>query len=278
MILKYYKPITSSQRFLKQINYSHLSKFKKLKFYSKSIHRSFGKMRNGQLSSYHKGGGHKRIYRFINSVIYNSGIVENLEYDPNRSAFLVRVFNLQTKKSFYQLASEYLQRGDIISFNFNYSEPTLGSSSSLYYMPLGTIIHNVQFSKNSKNKFSIAAGTYSQIIQKSDFTCIIKLSSGQLRTFPLTLLGTYGRTSNIEHQLRNYGKAGRIRWLNKRPTVRGVAMNPIDHPHGGGQGKTTAGRHPVTPWGKLTKGVKTVKRINSKIKSKHESIKMEMPL
>lgn len=270
MILKSYKPITSSQRFLKQINYSHLLKFKKLKFYSKSIHRSFGKMRTGQLSSYHKGGGHKRIYRFLNQLPYTQGIIEGIEYDPNRSAFLLRVFNLQTKKSFYQLASEYLQRGDIIAFNFNYSEPTLGSSSSLMFMPLGTIIHNVQFSKNSHNRFSIAAGTYSQIIQKSDFTCLIKLSSGQLRYFPLTIIGTYGRTSNSEHQLRNYGKAGRIRWLNKRPTVRGVAMNPIDHPHGGGQGKTTAGRPSVTPWGKLTKGVKTVKQKKFKIKYKNE--------
>lgn len=268
MILKQYKPITPSQRFLKQINYLQLLKIKKLKFYSKKIHRSFGKTRTGQLSSYHKGGGHKRIYRFLNQVVYETGIIEGLEYDPNRSSFLVRVFNLQTKKSFYQLASDYLQRGDIISYNFTYCEPKLGNTTLLDCIPLGTIIHNVQFKFNSKTKFSIAAGTYSQIIQKFQNNCLIRLSSGQLRYFPLNIFGTFGRTSNSEHQLRNYGKAGRIRWLNKRPTVRGVAMNPIDHPHGGGQGKTSAGRPSVTPWGKLTKGVKTVK--NKKFQFKHE--------
>lgn len=260
MFLKHYRPLTPSLRFLKQIKYSFLLKKKKLKSLSKKIVRKFGHMNNGQYSSYHKGGGHKRIFRILNQQPYNLGIIEGLEYDPYRSSFILRIFNLETKKSFYQLASEHLQRGDLVHYNLTFFEPQLGVTSYLQLFPVGSIFHNVQFYKNSQSKFAISAGTYVQLIQKTEKTCLLKLPSGKLKYFSLDIIGTFGRTSNIFHKLKCYGKAGRIRWLNKRPTVRGVAMNPIDHPHGGGQGKTSAGRPSVTPWGKLTKGFKTVKQ------------------
>lgn len=260
MILKLYKPKTPTLRFLKTINYQFLLKIQKLKKFSKKIKRTFGHNNQGRYTSYHKGGGHKKIYRFLNNNLEFQGIIEGIEYDPYRTSFILRVYNLITKTNFYQLASDNLKRGDLIQTNLTSFKPKLGYSSILKLIPVGAILHNLQFFYKSKSRVAVAAGTYVQLIQKFPKQCLLKLCSGEFKFFSLNCIATFGRTSNLEHKLKSYGKAGRTRWLNKRPTVRGVAMNPIDHPHGGGQGKTAAGRPSCTPWGKLTKGVKTVKK------------------
>lgn len=260
MVIKIYPPVINSQRFLKLVNYSNIFlKKKKIKSCCAGISRSYGRTNTGRLSSYHKGGGVKRCYRFLNKEHFNLGIVEGLEYDPYRSAFLSRIFVLDTQKLIYQIAPEGIKRGDLIRNQANTFINFVGHSTSLKQIPIGSIIHNINFNRNLKKNISIAAGTFSQVLQKTKKHCLLKISSGELRYIPLTSIGTFGRVSNKEHHLIRKGKAGRSRWLNSRPIVRGVAMNPIDHPHGGGQGKTSAGRPSVTPWGKLTKGVPTTK-------------------
>jgi len=260
MIIKIYPPVINSQRFLKIVNYSNVFiKKKKIKSCCSGIFRSFGRTNTGRISSYHKGGGVKRCYRFVNKTLFKLGIVEGLEYDPYRSAFLSRIFVLDTKKLIYQIAPEGIKRGDLIRNQTQTFLNFVGHSTSLQQMPIGSIIHNINFNYNLQKNISRAAGTFSQILQKTKQYCLLKISSGELRYIPLTAIGTFGRVSNKEHHLIRHGKAGRSRWLNCRPIVRGVAMNPIDHPHGGGQGKTSAGRPSVTPWGKLTKGVPTTK-------------------
>jgi len=164
---------------------------------------------------------------------------------------------MDTKQLIYRLAPAMIKRGDIIRFQQKHFTYKIGHIAPLAILPYGAQICNLPITNKSKKTFSCAAGTYAQIIQKNTKYCVLKLSSGELRYMLSTTYGTFGRISNGEHKLITIGKAGRTRWLNKRPIVRGVAMNPIDHPHGGGQGKTSAGRPSVSPWGRLTKGVKT---------------------
>lgn len=260
MILKHYSPVNNSHRFLKLIKYSSqiLTK-KKIKSCCFGLKRSYGRTNQGRLSSYHKGGGVKRCYRIIEKKFYSFGIVEGLEYDPYRTALIARIFLPESNKLIYQIAADGLKRGDIVRSTPQKFLNFLGHSTSLEYMPIGSIIYNINFNFNKQKNISCSAGTFSQVLQKTKKYCLLKISSGELRYIPLSSICTFGRVSNKEHHLCRLGKAGRSRWLNNRPIVRGVAMNPIDHPHGGGQGKTSAGRPSVTPWGKLTKGVKTTK-------------------
>lgn len=274
MSIRLYKATTSSLRFLKQVNLKNIFlKKKKIKTQSKNVLRKYGRNNFGRITSYHRGGGCKRIYRIQNNKEFDFGFVEGLEYNPYSSAFLARIYNVKTKKFLYQIAPHMVSRGCRIRFNlFKIANFYIGNTTQLSNIPIGVLIHNINFRTLSRTSFSKSAGTYSQIIYRTRNACVLKMMSGELRQVPMTCRGTFGIVSNLDHKRRNYGKAGRKRWLNFRPIVRGVAMNPIDHPHGGGQGKTSAGRPSVSPWGKLTKGVKTRKRTKS-IKFLVDSVK-----
>lgn len=220
-----------------------------------------GRNNTGKITVYQKGGGHKRKYRNINFLRNNDsvGIVTSLEYDPNRTAFIASVYDLLNSNYFYIIAPKNLNIGDIIKSGFN-AEVKVGHSLTLVKIPVGSFIHNISLKEKKKAQLSRAAGVSSQLIEKTAHYCRVVLSSGTHKFLSNTCHATIGTVSNELSFLKNIGKAGRNRWLNKRPTVRGVAMNPIDHPHGGGEGKSSGGRSSVTPWGKPTKNGKTSKK------------------
>lgn len=258
MNLKFYNSETSSQNFLSRC-FSQKNKVFSLKNCIVGKKNSSGRNHKGKITVYCKGGGHKRNQRLIsfdkNKLL--SGIITNIEYDPNRTSLIMAVFDLNLKNYFYSLAPFGIQIGDLIQYS-NKTEVKLGNKLQIKNVPLGCFIHNLSF--QSKTKLSRAAGSFSVLIEKTFMHSKVKASSGQIITVPLNSYGTIGIVSNINHSLTTLGKAGRNRWLNKRPKVRGVAMNPVDHPHGGGEGKTSGGRPSVTPWGKPTRNVYTRKK------------------
>lgn len=260
MYLKTFKPKTPSLRNLIRLNKNSLTKKPFLKFKIKNIKKSLGKNFTGKITAYHKGGGHKTKYRQINFERINNdkGIVIGIEYDPNRSSLVAAIYSLISSKYYYIICPKNIKIGDIISSGKNV-EPKNGNSLPISKIPVGCLIHNVSPNANCKSIISRSAGTFSQLIEKTINFGKIKLSSGKHKTLSVNCFATVGTVSNELILLTTLGKAGRSRWLNKRPTVRGVAMNPIDHPHGGGEGKTSGGRTSVTPWGKPTKGGKTSK-------------------
>ncbi len=257
MIQKIIKPITLSQRqtvlFIK--NLTKKSPIKKL---IKGFQRSNGRNNQGKITIRHRGGGHKRLYRNIEfNRINTEGIVQAINYDPNRSANIANIFNKKKNKSFYILAPEGLQINTQIQSGSN-AELKIGNALPLSKIPIGSIIHNISLMPFSKGKLIRSAGTSAQLVQKlSNNYAKIRLNSGELRLILLTCYATLGIVSNINHKKIKLEKAGRSRWLNRRPHVRGVAMNPVDHPHGGGEGKTSGGRPSVSPQGKITKGKPT---------------------
>jgi large subunit ribosomal protein L2 len=250
----------SSPRYLRLIKDSNI-KTPILKSKSCFMKNRAGRSLNGRITVSSKGGGHKKKYRII-SFDRNDleGIVENIEYDPYRSANIARIFSSVSNMHSYILAPEGLRRGHFITSQSEQKELNLkiGNSFSLKQLPLGLFIHNIPF-PYKKGGIARSAGTSAQIISKDNSYCRLRLMSGEHRLFSLDTIVTLGVLSNPSHKHVVLGKAGRSRWLNRRSHVRGVAMNPIDHPHGGGQGKTGAGRPSVTPWGKLTKGQPTQK-------------------
>lgn len=260
MILYKVKPTTSSRRQLVKLNQKSLNLSKKpiLKQSIKGKKNSSGRNHSGKITIFHKGGGVKKRYREINfSRTFNStGIVCSLEYDPNRSAYIAAVFDFINSDFFYILAPQNLRVGDIVKSGLEL-EPSLGSSLPISGISIGTPIHNVSPKSSEKGKFSRSAGTFSTIKEKSDTHALIELSSGEQKLISLKCFATVGEVSKELHFLTRLGKAGRSRWLNRRPTVRGVAMNPIDHPHGGGEGKKSGRSR--TPWGKPSLGGKTGK-------------------
>lgn len=217
-----------------------------------------GKNYSGKITIQHKGGGHKKKYRKIDFVRdHNSiGIVIGIEYDPYRTAFIASIYDILNFNYFYIIAPKNLNIGDIVKSGVN-AEIKTGHTLSLAKIPIGSFIHNISSKRNKKARFSRSAGTSSQLIEKNSKYCRIVLSSGKQKKLPSVCHATIGTVSNEFSFFTRINKAGRNRWLNKRPTVRGVAMNPIDHPHGGGEGKTSGGRSSVTPWGKPTKNGKT---------------------
>lgn len=219
---------------------------------------SAGKNNTGQITVRHKGGGHKKKYRNIDFLRHyeSVGIVTSLEYDPYRTAFIASIYNLLTFNYFYIIAPKNLNIGDIVKSGLN-AEAKIGHSLTLIKIPVGSFIHNISLKENKKAQLSRSAGVSSQLIEKTAKYCRIVLSSGTHKFLSTTCHATIGTVSNELSFLKSIGKAGRNRWLNKRPSVRGVAMNPIDHPHGGGEGKSSGGRSSVTPWGKPTKNGKT---------------------
>ena len=220
-----------------------------------------GKNNSGKITVYHKGGGHKRKYRVINFMRSQDsiGIVTAIEYDPNRSAFIASIYDFLNLKYFYTIAPKNLNIGNIIKSGFS-ADIKIGHSLTLMKIPVGGFIHNISLEENKKAKLIRSAGTKAQLIEKTSKYCRIILSSGTHIFLSPTCQATIGSVSNEFSFFKTIKKAGRSRWLNKRPTVRGVAMNPIDHPHGGGEGKSSGGRFSVTPWGKPTKNGRSNKR------------------
>ena len=260
MALKQYKPVTPGTRQLVLVDRRDLWRGKPEKSLTEGLTKSGGRNNQGRTTVYHRGGGHKRRYRLIDfkrrkfDVV---GTVERLEYDPNRSAFIALI-NYDDGERAYILAPQRLAVGDkVVSGERVDVRP--GNAMPLKNMPVGTIIHNIELKPLGGGKLVRSAGSFAQLVGRDTGYAQVKLASGELRIVRAECMATVGAVSNQEHSNRNLGKAGRKHWLGIRPTTRGVAMNPVDHPHGGGEGRTSGGRHPVTPWGKPTKGKRTRK-------------------
>lgn len=259
MALKKYNPITPGTRGLILIERSGLHKGAPERSLTEGKKKTGGRNNNGRITSYHRGGGHKQRYRIIdwkrNSKFGVEGTVARLEYDPNRTAFIALIEYTDGEKA-YIIAPQRLQAGDkVVAAEKADIKP--GNAMQLKSMPVGTIIHNVEMKVGKGGQLCRSAGTYAQLVGRDQGYAQIKLASGELRIVPQDCMATVGAVSNPDHMNQNFGKAGRMRWKGRRPVNRGVAMNPVDHPHGGGEGRTSGGRHPVTPWGKPTKGKKT---------------------
>lgn len=249
-MLKQTKAKTTSQKNLIKIYNTSLSKKPLLKSKLKGLKNTSGRNNSGKIVSHHKGGGHKRTYRKVNfKENFNSyGIVTSIEYDPNRTANIISVYNFKNKNTYsYKIAPKYIQIGDIIKTGTD-AEIKLGHTLPLSKIPEGYFIYNLYQEKNGSAVISRSAGTYSVLIEKTSNYCKVKLGSGTVKNFSLDCLASIGKVSNDLRYLIIVNKAGKSRWLNKRPTVRGVAMNPVDHPHGGGEGKKSGRKR--TPWGK----------------------------
>ena len=258
MALKKYKPNTPGQRGLVLVDRSGLWKGKPVKRLTVGLTKTGGRNNYGRITARRRGGGHKRSYRIIDfkrtkfDVI---GTVERLEYDPNRTAF-VALINYEDGEQAYILAPQRLQAGDkVVSGKQADIKP--GNAMPLASMPIGTIVHNVELKPGKGGQLARSAGAYVQFVGRDQGYALIRLNSGEQRMVRAECMATVGAVSNPDHGNIKLGKAGRNRWLGRRPSVRGVAMNPVDHPHGGGEGKTSGGRNPVTPWGKPTKGKRT---------------------
>jgi len=265
MIEKKIKPKTPSQRqtiLLKKLLLSKKYKNKKL---IKGFKKANGKNNSGKITVKHRGGGHKRLYRLIefNRYEQNEGFVYKILYDPNRSANIALI--KKEKKEFFILAPENLLINQYIQSSQKASL-TIGNALPINNIPIGSLIHNISLKPKKGGQLIRSAGTFAQIIQKiNNKYAKIRLSSGELKIILLSCYATLGIVSNSNYKLIKRGKAGRSRWLNKRPKVRGVAKNPVDHPHGGGEGKTSGGRPSVTPKGLITKGVSTRKKSKKKL-------------
>ena len=234
---------------------------KPLKSQTKSWNSSTGRNNKGQITAWHRGGGHARLYRNIDlKRRQTQGVVVGLEYDPNRSAFLARIFNPDTKKHNYIIAPTKLKRGDVIRSNSTRNGLQNGHSKKLQHIMTGSLIHNLSLAPGKNAKILRAPGACGLILRRTKTLAKVRLKSGQVRWFDIKTIATNGVVSNSDSRFKKLKKAGQSRWLGRRPTVRGVAMNPIDHPHGGGEGKTSGGRPSVTPWGKPTKGPLTRRR------------------
>ncbi len=277
MALKNYKPTSPGLRQLVIVDRGELYRGKPEKTLTVGLTKTGGRDNFGHVTSRRIGGGHKRKLRVIDfkrRKFDSEALVERIEYDPNRSAFIALISYKDGEKA-YILAPQRLKAGDkVISSEKADIKP--GNAMPLKNMPVGTIIHNVELRAGKGGQLVRSAGCYAQLVGKDAGYAQLKLSSGELRVVREECLATVGAVSNPDNQNKSLGKAGRNRWLGNRPVSRGVAMNPVDHPHGGGEGRTSGGRHPVTPWGIPTKGYKT--RTNKKtdkfiMRSRHENKK-----
>ncbi|WP_019962367.1 50S ribosomal protein L2 [Woodsholea maritima] len=274
MALKTFKPTSPGRRALVLVDRSDLHAGRPEKTLVEGLHKSGGRNNTGRITSRRRGGGAKRLYRVVDFKRRKfdvPGVVERLEYDPNRTAFIALV-KYEDGELAYILAPQRLAAGDTV-ISADRAEIKPGNTMPLKNIPVGTIIHNVEMKPGKGGQIARSAGAYAQLVGRDTGYAQVRLMSGELRMIHDTCLATIGAVSNQDHMNINLGKAGRNRLLGKRPSVRGVAMNPVDHPHGGGEGRTSGGRHPVTPWGKPTKGRKT--RSNKAtdkfiIRSRHE--------
>ena len=258
MPLKKYKPITAGMRGLVLVDRSQLHKGKPVKKLTKGFAKSGGRNNTGRVTIWSRGGGHKRRYRIIDFKRRNwdrPATVERIEYDPNRTAFIA-LLRYEDGELSYILAPQRVTPGDQVVAGERV-DVRPGNAMPLRSIPPGTIIHNVELKPGKGGQIARSAGAYVQIVGRDSGYAQIRLKSGEVRRVRLECMATIGAVSNPDHGNIKLGKAGRSRWLGRRPVVRGVAMNPVDHPHGGGEGRTSGGRHPVTPWGKPTKGMRT---------------------
>jgi large subunit ribosomal protein L2 len=258
MALKQYRPTTPGQRQLVLIDRSGLHKGGPVKALTEGQHRHGGRNNTGRVTVRWQGGGHKQRYRIVDFKRGKKQMpakVERLEYDPNRTAFIALIKYKDGELS-YILAPQRLAVGDtVISGDKVDVKP--GNAMPLSAMPVGTIVHNIEMKPGKGGQIARSAGTYAQYLGRDGAYALMRLNSGEVRKVQLVCMATVGAVSNPDHMNEVIGKAGRNVWKGKRPHVRGTAMNPVDHPHGGGEGRTKGGRHPVTPWGKGTKGNKT---------------------
>ncbi|CAG4916243.1 unnamed protein product [Acidocella sp. C78] len=258
MALKHFKPVTASLRGTVLVDRSELWKGKPVKGLTEGLSSSGGRNNHGRTTVRFRGGGHKRAYRVVDFKRRKYDVaatVERLEYDPNRSAFLALV-KYEDGELAYILAPQRLKVGDQVVAGVKVDVKP-GNAMPLAAIPVGTIIHNIELKAGAGGKLARSAGTFAQLVGKDQGYAQVKLMSGELRLIRGECMASIGAVSNPDHSNQQLGKAGRKRWLGRRPHNRGVAMNPVDHPLGGGEGRTSGGRNPVTPWGKPTKGAKT---------------------
>ncbi len=260
MALRRYSPVTPGQRGLVLIDRSELWKGKPEKSLTTGLSKTGGRNNNGRITTRHRGGGHKKRYRLVDfkrNKLDIKATVERLEYDPNRTAFIALI-NYEDGQKSYILAPSKIKVGDVVVSSES-ADIKIGNTLPIRKIPVGTIVHNIEMKIGKGGQIARAAGAYAQILGRDGGYAQLRLNSGEIRVVNENCFATIGTVSNSDHSNSNYGKAGRKRWMGIRPTVRGVAMNPVDHPHGGGEGKTSGGRHPVSPWGVPTKGYRTRK-------------------
>ncbi|HHB82385.1 MAG TPA: 50S ribosomal protein L2 [Devosia sp.] len=259
MALKSYKPTSAGRRALIGIDRSELWKGGPVKKLTEANTSKGGRNNRGRITMRRRGGGHKRTYRVIDFKRTRFDIVatvERLEYDPNRTAFIALITYSDGEQA-YIIAPQRLAAGDKVVSSMEAVDVKPGNAMPLEKMPVGTIVHNIEMKPKKGGQVARSAGAYAQYVGRDHGWAILRLNSGEQRIVHGSCMATVGAVSNPDHSNTNLGKAGRSRWLGRRPSVRGVAMNPVDHPHGGGEGRTSGGRHPVTPWGVPTKGKKT---------------------
>ena len=258
MALKTYNPVTPGQRQLVLVDRSGLYTGAPLKALTEGKNRTGGRNNSGSITSRYRGGGHKKAYRqidFKRRKFDAPAKVERLEYDPNRTAFIALI-KYEDGELAYILAPQRLAVGDAV-VSGEYVDVKPGNAMPLGNIPVGTIVHNIELKIGKGGQIARSAGTYAQLVGRDGAYVVLRLNSGEQRLVHGRCLATVGAVSNPDNMNVSIGKAGRVRHKGRRPHVRGVAMNPVDHPHGGGEGKTSGGRHPVTPWGQPTKGHKT---------------------
>ncbi|MBR6003727.1 MAG: 50S ribosomal protein L2 [Lachnospiraceae bacterium] len=258
MALKSYKPVTAGTRGLVLVDRSSLWSGRPYKGLTFGKSSTGGRNFQGTITAWHRGGGHKKLYRFIDFLRNKrdmEAVVERIEYDPNRTAFIALIKYTDGEYS-YIIAPQRLAVGDKV-ISSDKADVKVGNCMKMINIPVGTIVHNIELKVDKGAQYVRSAGTYGQIVGRDSGKVIVKLSSGEVRLINGECRATIGAVSNQDQKNIDLGKAGRSRWMGRRPVNRGSAMNPIDHPHGGGEGKTKSGRQPVTPWGKPTKGYKT---------------------
>jgi len=261
MAIKKFKPTTPAQRYKTVTDFSELSKKRPEKSLLEPMKRTGGRNNRGRITMRRMGGGHKRRYRIIDFKRDKVGIpakVVSIEYDPNRSAF-ISLLGYRDGEKRYILAPHGLKVGDEVVSGPD-ADIHNGNALPIEKIPTGLFVHNIELVRGRGGQMARSAGSYAQLMAKEGNHALLRLPSGEIRMVRRECYATIGQVSNIDHENVSIGKAGRSRWLGKRPKVRGVAMNPVDHPLGGGEGRTSGGGHPVTPWGKPTKGYKTRKK------------------
>ncbi len=261
MGLKKYKPITPTMRFRETPDFKEITKTEPEKSLLEPMKKSGGRNSTGRITVRRRGGGHKRHYRIVDFKRKKIGIparVDSIQYDPNRSARIALLVYADGEKT-YILAPDNLKVGETLMSGPD-ADIKLGNALPLARIPLGTMVHAIEVKPGKGAQFARSAGASCQIMARESGMVTLRLPSSEMRMFHEKCMATIGQVGNLDHQNENHGKAGKSRWLGKRPKVRGVVMNPHDHPHGGGEGRTSGGRHPVTPWGVPTKGYKTRKK------------------
>ncbi|MBI4824190.1 MAG: 50S ribosomal protein L2 [Nitrospirae bacterium] len=257
MAIKTYKPTSPARRFQSVLDYKELTEDKPYKQLLKPLKRTGGRNSSGRVTVWHRGGGNKRLYRLIDFTRDKKGVsavVETIEYDPNRSA-MISLLKYKDGERRYIIAPQGIKKGDALLSGSGIDIKT-GNAMPIIEIPLGTFIHNIELRPGQGAKIVRSAGAQAQVVAKEENYTQVRLSSGEVRLIPSGCMAVIGQVSNVAHENITYGKAGRKRWLGIKPHVRGVAMNPIDHPLGGGEGKSSGGRPPCSPWGKV-EGVKT---------------------